>query len=152
VKQRTYLAILLFIWLSCPYLAILPCPIAPPRQRNSKKTKRNLFCTTPLCSRGLVRRLRFLRTSSAGNTTPVNSSTPTTRGHDVGDGPPVTRCPHVEHPGCRASCDSTRACRPLRKHSSCHRPSATVTSSASFGVTTIFWGPLVGSECSVSLY
>jgi hypothetical protein len=53
VKQRTYLATLLFIWPSCPYLAILPCPIAPPRQRNSKKTKRNLFCTTPLRSRGL---------------------------------------------------------------------------------------------------
>jgi hypothetical protein len=63
VKQRTYLATLLFIWPPCPYLAILPCPIAPPRQRNSKKTKRNLFCATPLrLPHDLVRLLRFLRT------------------------------------------------------------------------------------------
>jgi hypothetical protein len=51
VKQTTYLAILPLFG----HLALIwpPCPIAPPRQRNSKKTKRNLFCTTPLRSRGL---------------------------------------------------------------------------------------------------
>jgi hypothetical protein len=56
VKQTTYLAILpLFghlalIWSPCPYLVTLPD--RPPHQRNSKKTKRNLFCATPLRSWG----------------------------------------------------------------------------------------------------
>jgi hypothetical protein len=50
VKQTTYLAILLLFG----HLALIwsPCPIAPPRQRNSKKTKRNLFCATSFRSRG----------------------------------------------------------------------------------------------------
>jgi hypothetical protein len=53
---------LALIWPSCPSF-VSPCPIAPPRQRNLKKTKRNLFCTTPLRSlQDLVRLLRFLRT------------------------------------------------------------------------------------------
>jgi hypothetical protein len=38
MKQRTYLITL---------------PDHPPHQRNSKKTKRNLFCATPLRPRGL---------------------------------------------------------------------------------------------------
>jgi hypothetical protein len=38
MKQRTYLITL---------------PDRSPNQRNSKKTKRNLFCATPLRSRGL---------------------------------------------------------------------------------------------------
>ena len=35
----------------------------PPHEKNSRKTKRNLFCATPLRSRDLIRLVRFFRTS-----------------------------------------------------------------------------------------
>jgi hypothetical protein len=56
-KQRTYLIIFVK---QTTYLITLPD--RSPRQKNSKKTKRTLFCATPLRSRDLIRFVRLLRT------------------------------------------------------------------------------------------
>ena len=57
MKQRTYLIIFVK---QTTYLITLPD--RSPRQRNSKKTKRDLSCATPLRSRDLIRLVRLLRT------------------------------------------------------------------------------------------
>ena len=49
VKQRTYLATLPLFGYLAPYLATLPH--RSPRQRSSRKAKRNLFCPAKLRSR-----------------------------------------------------------------------------------------------------
>jgi hypothetical protein len=72
MKQRTYLIIFVK---QTTYLITLPD--RSPRQRNSKTTKRNLFCATPLRSRDLIRLANSGQTESSPNATASDTVIPT---------------------------------------------------------------------------